>query len=363
MRRLIPLRSWRAALLTLLLALAVAAFAAPQFAQTPAALPAEVADARPLASSAPVASSAPTIVPPSPTAAPTAEPTATTEPTAAPTTTPPAPLRVGLQVGHWHSDELPEELARLRGNTGAAAGGYTETEVNLAIGKRVAALLREQGLVVDLLPATVPPAYKADAFVAIHADGSTSAATSGFKIATPWRTSAASQHLLDALVLEYGDATALPQDAGITFNMRGYYAFSRRFRHAIDRTTPAVILEMGFLTNASDRALMTGQPDRVAGGIARGITRYLAERDPNDLAALQPPNFSMQRVVAPEGADIHAAPKTDAPVLLHVAPGQSLMPFSSSNGWYQVVVRGGSRVVGWVDQDAVSTAPEPPPTN
>jgi N-acetylmuramoyl-L-alanine amidase len=178
---------------------------------------------------------------------------------------------VGLQVGHWKANELPEELKRLRTSSGAFAGGYREADVNLDIAKRVAKLLESRGLIVDVLPATIPPGYDADAFVTIHADGSSSSKSRGFKLATPWRTSRAGQHLLDVMTAEYAAATGLPRDYAITSNMRGYYAFSyRRHEHAIARTTPAVIVEMGFLTNAADRAVMIGRADDVAVGIANG---------------------------------------------------------------------------------------------
>lgn len=364
MRRLIQSRFWRAALLALPLALAIAVFAVPQPARVPSALP-QVAQAQILPTATSVIPTTLASPPPATTIQPTALPIATIQPTTLPAATvaPAVPPRIGLQIGHWHSDELPDELAELRGNTGAAAAGYSEVQINLAIGQRVAALLTAQGFVVDLLPATVPPGYTADAFVALHADGSPSPAVSGFKIATPWRTSQAAQQLLEALVSEYAAATALPQDAGITFNMRGYYAFSRRFRHAIERTTPAVIVEMGFLTNPGDRALMLERPDLIASGIASGITRYLAQRDPSDRAALQPPSFSMQRAREAAGADIYAAPSLDAPVLLHIGPEQQLMPFERRDGWYHVVVRGGSRVVGWVNENELRAAPDPRPTS
>src|SRR5687768_6394320 len=89
--------------------------------------------------------------------------------------------RVGLQVGHWRSHELPDELARLRGSTGAHAAGIAEHQVNLDIAERAAVHLRAAGVTVDVLPATVPPRYHADAFVALHADGSASTRSSGFK--------------------------------------------------------------------------------------------------------------------------------------------------------------------------------------
>ncbi len=272
-------------------------------------------------------------------------------------------LRVGIQVGHWKSSELPDELARLRSSSGAFAGGYHEADVNLEIAKRVVALLESRGLAVDLLPATIPPGYDADAFVAIHADGSSSGNSRGFKLATPWRTSRASQMLLDLLTTEYSNATGLPQDGAITFNMRGYYAFNNRRReHAIAKTTPAVIIEMGFLTSAADRAVIIGQPDNVAIGIANGIIRYLNERDPNDGAALLPPDFKTQRPISTNGLDVRSTPRDNAQVLRHVDSDGRLFVFQERDGWYQGFVRGGSRILGWFRKDQVTETNDPLPT-
>jgi N-acetylmuramoyl-L-alanine amidase len=273
-----------------------------------------------------------------------------------------------LQVGHWKSNELPEELARLRTSTGAYYGGIDEAELNLDIAQRVKPLLEAQGVIVDLLPATVPPSYDADAFIAIHADGSSGERVRGWKVATPWRTSPASQQLRDAMAASYSQATGLPEDLnGITFNMRGYYAFSyRRHTHAIARTTPAIILEMGFLTNASDRDVMFRQADRVAQGIADGVMNYLRARDPLDGAALLPPEFPVLRAI-PSGALLRAAPRDDARVLAEVDPEQRIIPFRLRDGWYEVVVRGEWRIVGWIRADQVEATNEQPslptPTN
>jgi hypothetical protein len=295
-------------------------------------------------------------------AAPSATPAVLPTPTPRPAGTQP---RVGIQVGHWKSKELPDELARLRGSTGAFVRGLSEVEVNLDVARRVEALLTARGVAVDLLPATVPPAYDADAFVALHADGATKPGARGFKIATPWRTSRASQHLRDALDAEYAAATGLPRDGAITFNMRGYYAFSfRRHTHATARTTPAVILEMGFLTNATDRAFLTRNADTVAQGIAAGILRYLRERDPNDGAALLPPDFKLHRPVA-EGVAVRTGPSETARVLGRFGPDQRMVIFEERDGWYNGFIRGEWRTMGWVRAaDLVPTddvLPTPPP--
>jgi N-acetylmuramoyl-L-alanine amidase len=190
----------------------------------------------------------------------------------------PGPPRVGLQVGHLHSEELPDELERLRDSSGTLGGGKQEWEVNLDIARRVAVRLEARGVVVDILPATVPPGYAADAFVAIHADGEPSGSASGFKAAHGRGRSPRDARLVALLYEEYGRATSLPEDPQLSSNMRGYYAFSyRRFQHAVSPRTPAAIIETGFLTSAQDRRILLAQPDRAAEGIASGILRFLQE--------------------------------------------------------------------------------------
>jgi N-acetylmuramoyl-L-alanine amidase len=264
-------------------------------------------------------------------------------------------------VGHLRSNELPEELARLRTSTGARWGNVTEADLNLDIVNRVKPLLEAQGVIVDVIPATVPIAYDADAFLAIHADGSASGAARGWKLATPWRTSEASRALMNAVAAAYGPATGLPEDAGgVTVNMKGYYAFNyRRHQHAIARTTPAIIVEMGFMTSAADRGVLFGQPDRVARGIADGVMAYLRARDPNNGAALLPPEFSTLRI-GPDGATLRAAPRDDARALATLDAESRLFPYDKVEGWYQVFVRGQSRLQGWVREDQIVVTNEQP---
>jgi hypothetical protein len=190
------------------------------------------------------------------------------------------PKRVGLQVGHWGSEQMPEEMERLRNSGGGAVGGgYTEVQVNYDLATRTAALLRARGVEVDVLSATVPMDYQADAFVAIHADGDARGVLRGYKIARSplshvpeWDDA-----LVGWLYAEYGKATSMPRDDDhITPRMRFYYAFNnRRYYHAIHPSTPGAIVETGFMTSAVDRALLIGQPDRPAQGLANALLGFL----------------------------------------------------------------------------------------
>ncbi|HEY2596376.1 MAG TPA: hypothetical protein VGK33_20995, partial [Chloroflexota bacterium] len=101
----------------------------------------------------------------------------------APVYDPPGPKRVGLQAGHWMVDQVPPELHGL--DAGTSGGGKQEWQVNLDVAQRTGALLEASGIQVDVLPATVPPHYQANAFIAIHADGDTTGTDRGFKVARP----------------------------------------------------------------------------------------------------------------------------------------------------------------------------------
>jgi hypothetical protein len=192
---------------------------------------------------------------------------------------PDGPKRVGLQAGHWLTEQVPAELRGLQ--HGATGGGKMEWEVNLDIALRTKALLEAEGVVVDILPTTVPIRYRAHLFVSIHADGDTTGRVNGFKIARPAFSSlpAVDDVLVESLYAAYGAATGLRRDdEHITPRMRYYYAFnSRRFCHAVAPGVPQAIVEAGFLTSAADRRLLLGTPDVVARGIADGILRFLRE--------------------------------------------------------------------------------------
>lgn len=186
--------------------------------------------------------------------------------------------RVAIQVGHYKNNEMPEELDHLSHNTGTAGGGRTEVDLNLDVSNRVAALLRAQGVIVEILPATVPTGYSADAFVAIHADGNSSATARGFKISTRWSSKVATQDamLVEMLTDAYRAATNLPEDSNVTRNMRGYYAYSpRRATYRVSSFTPGAIVELGFMTNPTDRAVMFNATDKLAQGVATGIMTFL----------------------------------------------------------------------------------------
>jgi N-acetylmuramoyl-L-alanine amidase len=188
---------------------------------------------------------------------------------------PEGPVRIALQAGHWRASEAPDELRGLRDN-GTSSRGKPEWEVNLDIARRTAAMLEPLGYEVDILPAVVPPDYRAHLFISIHADGSNDPRASGFRVGSPRQdaTGRASQ-AAELLQRSYRQATGLRQLPDVTRRMSNYYAFNfRRYEHALHPMTIAVILETGFLTSASDWGVIVDDPDRAARGIVAAVTAF-----------------------------------------------------------------------------------------
>ena len=271
------------------------------------------------------------------------------------------PWRVGVQVGHLDIEALPDEQTRLRTSTGAEWGSIREVDINPTIARLVVEELEAGGIVVDLLPARVPPRYDADAIVSIHADGAWREAR-GWKVAAPHRGSPASRQLRDAIAASYATETGLPHDyAGVTHGMRGHFAFSpHRYLHAAAWTTPATIVETGFVTQADDRRFLLEQPEVAARGIADGVRHYLADRDPSAAMEVVPSWFPAMRVRV--AAPLRQLPDPDEPGGGAALPGGTrVYPLERTDGWYHVLLRlpaeddeeRGQTRYGWLPADTL----------
>jgi N-acetylmuramoyl-L-alanine amidase len=190
---------------------------------------------------------------------------------------PPGPIRVALQAGHWRAHETPEEQSHLRQN-GTRAAGRHEWEINLDIARRTARLLEQAGYVVEILPATIPPSYWSDLFIAIHADGHPSSSVSGFRAAgSRWDATSRAADFARLLERRYAEITRLAHYPTVTNRMTGYYAFNYYwYTHALHPMTTAVILETGFLTSPRDRRVLVEDPELAARGIADAVRLYAA---------------------------------------------------------------------------------------
>ena len=325
--------------------------------------------AAPLRAPAPAPALAPAphaaLPPPASATAPAATPApavATFAAPASPTAT--RPWRVGLQVGHWHIEDLPASLRRLTDQTGTHAAGRTELELNLAFARGAAALLQQAGVVVDVLPALVPTGYHADAFVAIHADGNAARPVRGYKVAPPYRSGVAwaDAALTQNLETGYAGATGLPRDPEITDNMRGYYAINGWMgpESRISEQTPSAIIETGFMTSAADRRVLFQHPEQVEAGLAGGILAFLqsgpavAEGQARAAAAAATSATGCSAVALLDDVPVRAAADAGAEALAYVNHGAILPyldstarpqgPFTNAQGRRLVVQTGYYRV-------------------
>ena len=184
--------------------------------------------------------------------------------------------RVGIQAGHWRTEEAPAEFPRLRCSFGGSFGDLKEVDVTLPVARIVTDLLRQRGIAADLLPATIPPSYIADAFVSIHADADETSTARGFKIAHGTYRSQYAEALVRSRTEHSGAASGLPWDPHVTDDMTDLYAFAWfRYEHALAPHTPAAIVELGFISHPVDRELLVDHQETLARGLVEGIAKFL----------------------------------------------------------------------------------------
>jgi hypothetical protein len=161
------------------------------------------------------------------------------------------------------------------GRTSGATGAPGEQAYTQAVGAACARLLGgRDGWSVRPVVADPPVAqYRGDAFVAIHADGSTNPAVRGASVG--WQNGAGAgfaHNWRDAYIRRGFTGPWHPDN--YTANLGQYYGV----RAAIGQgNARAFIAECGTITNAEDRALMA--PDRVALAIGDALGIHTEEDD------------------------------------------------------------------------------------
>ena len=185
--------------------------------------------------------------------------------------------------------ELPPATRRTKGLVIVDAGhgghdpgaisptGIQEKNINLRVAAKVARLLEERGIGVVMTRwqdeyiekeerAAIANRRKADLFVSIHADSAPSRSAQGFTIYVATAASAGS----------YRAAHAINQAMESTgTNNRGVREAD--YSVLVNTDGPAVLIELGYLSNAQDAARLADDPfrDRLAQAIADGIQAYL----------------------------------------------------------------------------------------
>ena len=170
-------------------------------------------------------------------------------------------------------------------NTGAEGNGLYEQDITFDIGIRLYNLMRQNpNFEVRLsrpdnntvlgtsnstsLTERVRQAngWGADVFLSLHTNAATSSAANGSEALIYSTSSTVANGLAEDILTEMTALTGL-RNRGV-IERPGLYVLRRT-------AMPAVLVEMGFISNPSDAALMNNNPELFARGIYNGIVEYV----------------------------------------------------------------------------------------
>ncbi len=168
-------------------------------------------------------------------------------------------------------------------NAGAEVEGVREQDINYEVGVRLSRLLRTNGNFAVRLSRNTPEtilgvdnnsslmarvneanAWPADYFISLHCNSNPNPVFSGCE-AYVYRLNSRAEELAEEILEGISDRMGI-RDRGV---FAGNFLVLRR------TTMPAVLVEMGYLTNPRDRELLVNDPQGFAQGIYNGIVDEL----------------------------------------------------------------------------------------
>jgi N-acetylmuramoyl-L-alanine amidase len=184
-------------------------------------------------------------------------------------------MAIKIYIDQGHNPQSP--------NAGAEGNGLVEQDLTYEIGTRLASLLRSNGnFEVRVSRPTAETvlgtsnasslrirvdeanAFGADYFISLHTNASNNSSASGSEALVYSSPSIASE-LGEDILIWLNRLTGL-RNRGIV-NRPGLYVLRKT-------QMPAVLVEMGFISNANVAALMNNSPELFAEGIYNGILQY-----------------------------------------------------------------------------------------
>ncbi len=184
-------------------------------------------------------------------------------------------MAIKIYIDQGHNPQNP--------NAGAEGNGLREQDIVYEVGVQLAALLRANPNFEVRLSRPTPDtvigssnssslrirvsdanAWGADYFISLHTNAAVQSAATGSEAFVFYKPSVAAS-LAEDILREMSNYTGL----------RNRGVFARTNLYVLRRTAmPAVLVELGFITNPSDAALMSGSPELFARGIYEGILDY-----------------------------------------------------------------------------------------
>ncbi len=169
-------------------------------------------------------------------------------------------------------------------NTGAVGNGFFEQDITYEIGRRLFLLFDNNEEFEPRLSRPTPDtvlgtnnttalvtrvqaanAFRADLFLSLHANASVNSSVSGSECLVYSPESTVAVAVSGEILSQLAEITGLP-NRGI-FYRPGLYVLRRT-------AMPAVLVEMGFITNQTDAELMAYSPNLFATAIYRGVLSY-----------------------------------------------------------------------------------------
>ena len=184
-------------------------------------------------------------------------------------------MAIRVYIDQGHNPQSP--------NAGAEGNGYREQDIVYRIGLELYSLLSEDPFFVPRLSRPTADtqlgtsnasslrtrveqanAFGADLFLSLHTNASIDESASGSEGLVFRRDSAA-----------YDIAVELLEQLALATGLRNRGVVLRPGLYVLRRTSmPAVLLELGFITNPSDADLMYNNPRLFAQGIYNGLRQY-----------------------------------------------------------------------------------------
>jgi N-acetylmuramoyl-L-alanine amidase len=186
-------------------------------------------------------------------------------------------MAIKIYIDQGHNPSSP--------NAGAEGNGYREQDITYEVGRILATLLRQNGNFdvrlsrptsttslgttnASSLRARVDEAnsWGADYFISIHTNASVSSSSSGSE-ALVYSSPSVAANLGEDILRELNITTGL-RNRGIKLRP-GLYVLRKT-------NMPAVLVEIGFISNSRDANLMANSPRLFAEGIYNGILDFLS---------------------------------------------------------------------------------------